>query len=217
MDTALVSATDDWAALRARFTWPAPERYNIAHEVCDRWAAADPERVALIHPGASGEARRYSFGELARLSNKFANVLRGSDVGPGDRVAVLLPQVPETLITHLATYKLGGIMVPLFTLFGEDGLRYRLGDSGVTAVVTDAANLPKVLNIAGDLPDLKHIFCVEGSPGARDFWGAMLAARSEFAPAETTPDTPALIVYTSGTTGPPKGAQTLAAGPGAGA
>lgn len=206
MDTALLSAGGDWAQICARFAWPAPARYNIAHEVCDRWAVADPDRVALIHPSDRGDPRAYSFGELSRLSNKFANVLRGAGVAKGDRVAVLLPQVPETLITHLAGYKLGAIVVPLFTLFGADGLRYRLENSGTRALVTDLANLDKVMEIAPDLPELEHIYCIEGAPGVRDFWGAMLAAQSGFVPEITEPDTPALLVYTSGTTGPPKGA-----------
>lgn len=205
MHSALIQEARDWASLRADFRWPTPATYNIAHEVCDRWAATEPDRPALIHPQLSGPPRTYSFAELSRLSNKLANVFQGDGVGAHDRVAVLLPQVPETLLTHLATYKLGGIIVPLFTLFGADGLRYRLENAAVKAVVTDAANLEKILSIAPELPDLEQIYCVEGSTGARDFWGCMLAARSQFKPVITTPDTPALLVYTSGTTGPPKG------------
>lgn len=206
MKTALLSTAKNWEALCAGFSWPQPEHYNIAHEVCDRWAEWAPDRPAIIHPQLAGEPRIYTFGELRRMSNKLANVLAADGVVAGDRVSVLLPQVPETVLTHLAAYKLGAIMVPLFTLFGEDGLRYRLANSGAKVVVTDAANLGKIMAIAGDLPELQQIYCIEGSAGVRDLWGAMLAARSEFTPVRTGPQTPALIVYTSGTTGPPKGA-----------
>ena len=202
----LIAGPADWDSLRSSFEWPSPDRFNIAHEVCDKWAEASPERVALIHPRDNLPAKHYSFGELSRLSGKLSSVLENSGFGKGDRLAVLLPQVPETVLAHLATSKRGGIVVPLFTLFGEDGLRFRLQNSGAKVIVTDSANLPKILNIAADLPDLEDVFCIDGSTGARDFWGALLAHRTDTVVASTKLETPALLVYTSGTTGPPKGA-----------
>lgn len=201
-----IQAPADWQTLRDQFRWPTPENFNIAEMVCDRWAEVAPDRIALIHPREKTETRRYSFGDLSRLSNKLASAFRTAGLREGDRVAILLPQCPETLLVHLATYKIGGITVPLFTLFGEDGLKYRLRHSGANVVVTDAENLPKLLNIAPDLPDLEEIYCIEGSDGVRDFWGALLATPSEIKPVLTKLETPALLVYTSGTTGPPKGA-----------
>jgi len=174
----LITGPADWDSLRGSFVWPSPDRFNIAHEVCDKWAEASPERVALIHPRENLSTKHYSFGELSRLSGKLSTVLKNSGFGMGDRLAVLLPQVPETVLAHLATYKRGGIVVPLFTLFGEDGLRFRLQNSGAKVIVTDSANLPKILNIAADLPDLEDVFCIDGSMGARDFWGALLAHRT---------------------------------------
>ncbi len=202
----LISGPADWETLRQDFGWPKFDTFNIAQAVCDKWAKSDPNRTALIRPRPGREPRVYSFGELGRTSEKFAAVLSSEDFGFGDRLAVLLPQMPETLIAHLSTYRLGGIVVPLFTLFGEDGLRYRLANSGAKVVVTDSENLPKIIAIAPDLPDLEQVFCIDGSEGVRDFWGALLAQRVGVEPVATEPDTPALLVYTSGTTGPPKGA-----------
>ena len=202
----LIAGAADWGSLRDDFRWPEPEHFNIAQAVCEKWANSDPDRIALIHPRDGREDKSYSFGELSRLSDKFAAVLKSDGFYRGDHLAILLPQAPETVIAHLATYKLAGVVVPLFTLFGEDGLRYRLKDSGAKIVVTDAANLPKVLNIADDLPALEQILCIDGSDGVRDFWGAVLAQKGAIEHEVTGPDTPALLVYTSGTTGPPKGA-----------
>ena len=208
----LIKRPANWDAMRAEFQWPDLAQFNIARAICDDWAAAEPDRTALIHPQANGDARPYSFRELSRLSNKFANVLTAAGAKDGARVAILLPQAPETLLVHLATYKTGGIVVPLFTLFGEDGLRYRLENSGAEVVVTDAANLPKIDAIRADLPELAHVFCIDDAardtPGrvVRDFWAAVFSARDGYSCAETGPDDPALLVYTSGTTGPPKGA-----------
>lgn len=201
-----IKTAADWAQMRADFRWPEPARFNIATAICDGWAQRDPDRIALVHPDAAGTARDYSYRELSRLSNKFANALAGAGLSEGARVAILLPQVPESLLTHLATYKLGGVVVPLFTLFGADGLRYRLQNSGAEAIVTDSANLEKIMEIRADLPELKEIFSIDGDPGVRDFWASTFSARDGFVTAETKPDDPALLVYTSGTTGPPKGA-----------
>lgn len=193
--------------MREGFVWPVPARFNIAEAVCERWARAEPDRRALTLLRPDGETRDYSYVQLSRAANRFANVLKAHGVGRGDRVAVLLPQVPETVLTHLAAYKLGAIAVPLFTLFGEDGLKYRLGDSGAKALVTDKANLPKVLAIRHDLPDLAEVFSIDGvESGIHAFWQELGRAADACETADTGPDDPAFLSYTSGTTGPPKGA-----------
>ncbi len=197
----------DWEALRRGFRWPRRRRFNIAEACCDGWARRAPDRLALLHPGEDGEVREFSYGALARASRRFANVLAEHGVRPGDRVAVLLPQTPEAAITHLAAYRLGAVMVPLFTLFGEDGLSFRLRDSGARALVTDAANLPKIEAIRDDLPELRSVFAIDAAGrGVEKFWREIGRASDAFATAATGPDDPALICYTSGTTGPPKGA-----------
>ncbi len=196
----------DWDALRAGFRWPRQARFNIAEACCDGWARVEPERLALRVVGENGGAD-WSYGRLAAASRRFANALRARGVGRGDRVAVLLPQSSEALIAHLAAYRIGAVAVPLFTLFGEDGLRVRLADSGTAALVTDAADLAKVAEIRGDLPDLATVWSVDGpEAGALGFWQELERGADAGGIAATGPDDPALLVYTSGTTGPPKGA-----------
>jgi acetyl-CoA synthetase len=196
-----------WSALQARFRWPRRTRFNMAEACCDAWARRAPERLALRAVGADGAVRDWRYGELARTARRLANVLAGHGVGRGDRVAVLLPQVAEAALTHLAAYRLGAVVVPLFTPFGEDALAYRLRDSGAKALVTDAANLPKVLAIRDTLPELATIFAIDGrESGVEALWPEIGRARDAAPMAATGPDDPAFISYTSGTTGPPKGA-----------
>ncbi|MFO7481032.1 AMP-binding protein, partial [Oceanibaculum nanhaiense] len=117
----------------AGFRWQVPARYNIGVDICDRH---DPAALALIHEDEDGSVRRYSFGEIAQLSNRLANALLAGGLKPGDRVGILMPQRPETAIAHVACYKAGLIAVPLFTLFGPEALEYRLGNAGCRALVT---------------------------------------------------------------------------------
>ncbi len=126
----------------------------------------------------------------------------------GDRVAILLPQVPETAIAHLAVYRSGAIAVPLFVLFGPDAIEYRLADSGAVALVTDVANWPKVAEIRERLPSLRTAVVVDGDgiDGTLDYGKATAAAAPDFPTVATAAEDPAIIIYTSGTTGPPKGA-----------
>ncbi len=190
---------------RATFRWQIPERYNIAVDACDRHAA-DPARLALIYLDAEGRETRYTFRALRDLSNRLANALSAQGFGRGDRLGILLPQGPETALAHLAAYKLGAIAVPLFTLFGPDALAYRLANSEAAGLVTDLANLPKVLEIRDQLPGLRFVLAVGGGEGALDFWGTLARGADTFTPVDTLAEDPALIIYTSGTTGPPKGA-----------
>ena len=130
----MLPAADTYAALASDFRWQVPERYNIGVDVCDRWAAREPERVALTFVGVDNQARDYSYRDLRDWSNRLANLLRQLGVARGDRVAMLLPQAPETAVGHIAAYKLGAVAVPLFALFGPEALQYRLANSGAKAV-----------------------------------------------------------------------------------
>ena len=175
-------------------------------DVCDRHAE-DPSRLALIVENDDGSIRRYTFRELRARSNQLANVLAAHDLVPGDRVAVLLPQTPETAIAHVAAWKAGLITIPLFTLFGPDALEYRLGDSGAKALITDAAGCERIAELRDRLPNLTLVLCVDGPQDAAiDFYAALGRASERFTPVDTAADDPAVIIYTSGTTGNPKGA-----------
>ncbi|MGD2097160.1 MAG: acyl-CoA synthetase [Desulfobacterales bacterium] len=189
------------------FQWDIPPYYNLGVDICDKWAA-HPDRLALIYENETGQVERYTFADLKRLSNRLANGLKASGIQRGDRFGILLPQCPETAISHVAAYKLGAIAIPLFTLFGTDALEYRLSNSEARGIVTDAANLPKILEIRQNLPLLKVVIVTRGAKAGKvlDFGQLIEKGSADFKPIKTRADDPALIIYTSGTTGPPKGA-----------
>ena len=189
------------------FRWRIPEFYNIGVDICDKWAH-QRYRLALIYEDAKGQVEKFTFWDLKKLSNKLANALRAFGIDRGDRVGILLPQCPETAISHIAVYKIGAIAIPLFTLFGTDALEYRLANSEAKGIITDGANLDKIVAIWGELPRLKTVMVTKGGKGEKviDFWESIGKASPEFKPLKTKADDPALIIYTSGTTGPPKGA-----------
>ena len=189
------------------FQWQIPEFYNIGVDICDKWADGG-KRLALIYEDENGRAARYTFRDLKNLSNKLANGLQAANIGVGDRLGILLPQCPETALSHIATYKVGAVAIPLFTLFGTDALKYRLANSAARAVVTDAANLPKIMEIRDNLPELKTILVTgdQADGPVQGFWDLIEKGSSDFQPVNSRADDPALIIYTSGTTGPPKGA-----------
>ncbi len=194
----------DYDSVIAAFRWQVPARYNIAVDVCDRHAAAGG--TAMIVEDESGRVTRHSFRDLSLRSNRFANALRHLGIGRGDRVAVLLSQGPELAIAHLAAYKLGAIVLPLFALFGPDAIAYRLKDSGAKALVTDGQGLAKAREVEKEL-DAPVILIAVGETGESQNFETLIEHGSDaFDPVDTASDDPALIMYTSGTTGPPKGA-----------
>lgn len=203
----MLQSASNYLDLYQNFSWQIPEHYNIGVDVSDKWAARDPERQALIHIRADGDVETLSFGMLAEQSNRLANTLTSLGVKRGDRIAILLPQAPETALAHIATYKMGAIAVPLFTLFGPEALLYRLQNSGARAIITNAEGLEKIEELRGDLPGLAHVLSIDGPASlALGFHEELDRASGNFEPVKTLADDPALIVYTSGTTGPPKGA-----------
>ena len=203
----MLTPADTYEDVCRLMTWRIPEFYNMGVDVC---ADATPDRIALIVEDEDGTVTRYSFRDIQRLSNRLANVLVASGVQRGDRVGVLLPQSVEAAVAHVAAWKAGAISIPLFTLFGEDALEFRLANSGARAVVTDIGNLGKVEAIRDRLPDLGALVAAgagrANSPALVDFWSALERASETFAPVNTRADDPGVIIYTSGTTGNPKGA-----------
>ncbi len=188
------------------FSWQVPEHYNIGVDICDKWADRDPERLALIATRDGGGENRYSFADLKRLSNRLASLLAASGIARGDRVGLLLPQSVETGFAHIAIYKLGAIALPLALLFGAEGLAYRLRDSGASAIITVPEGLEKITPLRPELPDLHTVLCVNATDADADLYRQMDRQPDRFTPVDTLADDPAVMVYTSGTTGPPKGA-----------
>lgn len=193
----------DWESIRARFQWQIPKHFNIAQVCCDRHAQQNGDAVAIYCESKHAKSSYFSFSQLRRLSNKAANVLCHLGVKKGDRVGIILPQRSETVISHMAIYKLGAIAVPLSVLFGPEAIGYRLNDSETKVVITDSAHLEMLESMSDELKSVQTIVDCDHTTG---FWNLLERASDSFETVKTSAEDPAYLVYTSGTTGPPKGA-----------
>jgi acetyl-CoA synthetase len=206
-------ASFSWAGARALLDGLPSGGLNIAHEAVDRHAAG-PRRshVALRHLGRRGVVRDVTYGELAELTNRFANVLADLGVEPGDTVFTLTGRIPELYVAVLGTFKHRAIAAPLFSAFGPEPIRQRIGRGrGRVLVTTRTLYERKVAPVRHLLPTLRDVLVVDADgalpDGARDL-GRLLAEASPVAAiGPTDPETVALLHFTSGTTGLPKGAQ----------
>ncbi|MDO8490650.1 MAG: acetate--CoA ligase, partial [Dehalococcoidia bacterium] len=203
----------DWAVMEEELGVRQKNEMNLAHLAIDRHAmSARRDKVALFWEGKNGETERYTFGELSRETNKFANVLAGLGVKKGDRVFTYMERLPELYISVFGGLKLGAIVGPLFADFGPDPVRDRLKDSGARVLVTSPALKARIESILPELTDLEHIIVVDrtgahaASGGEIDYRKAMSAASPNFAGIRTGATDYSIMHYTSGTTGKPKGA-----------
>ncbi len=196
----------EWADVLAELGWTGEAGVNVAETVVDRHA--DTDRVAIRWFAKSGSRRELTYRELSEESSRFANLLASIGVGENDRIVGFLPRVPETIIAMLGAFKAGAIYLPVFTGFGPEALQYRISDSGAKAVVTHhtfRSRLPTPLlgaesTITVAAPDGSGLF--SGDIGFQD---ALRGQCEAFVPCQRSRDATAIVLYTSGSTGQPKG------------
>ncbi|HEX8724263.1 MAG TPA: acetate--CoA ligase [Gemmatimonadaceae bacterium] len=216
----------DYEAACAAFSWtdamqgeldglPDGAGLNIAYEAVDRHAAgARAGHVAIRWLGRNGERRTFTYAELAAQTSRFANVLASLGLTKGARVFALADRVPELYVAALGTLKFGGVFCPLFSAFGPEPIRARLTiGGGAVLVTTPALYKRKVAGIRGALPDLRHVLLIAPAgdaaaaiPGTQNLAGMLDRASDRFTIPPTDAEQMALLHFTSGTTGVPKGA-----------
>src|SRR5215212_3527370 len=198
---------DRYDELYRSFRWNVPPRYNIAHACCGQWAA-DRSRFALYWEDESGATAAYSFWDIQVAANRLSNALAGLGVKRGDRVAIILPQRPETAIAYIAIFQMGAIALPLSHLFGPEALEYRINHAGASVAIVEPTTLANLWAVKDKLPQLRHVIGVGGAreSGVHDYEALLAKASANFTALDTAADDPAIIIYTSGTTGAPKGA-----------
>ncbi len=246
----LEQSLDDYRRSVDRFRWDVPEVFNFGRDVLDR-LAADPDRPALLWRSASGGERRLSFADVARESNRFAQLLRSLDVRPGQPVIIMLPRIPEWHIALVGTLKAGALAIPSSTILRPKDIAYRACHSEAVAIVSIDEQADAVDAVRDEMPSVKHyIVCTRdsggpeldstrggraqsgdsqsGSDGSRspsngspsrpdgsrsqsngsrwiDLRTSLEAASDDDSAGHPTrASDPALVYYTSGTTGPPK-------------
>lgn len=196
---------EDYVTTKEAFEWRVPDTFNFGGEVVDYWAE-DKDRLALIWLNDKGEEKRFTFDDIKKRSNQFANLLAEHGIGKGDRVIVMLPRLPEWQIATVACHKVGAVPIPCVTMLTEKDLSYRADHSGARAVITTAENTHKF----GDTFAAR--ISVGEAPGWIDFAQGCDSFSEEFVPVKMSARDPAVLYYTSGSTGMPKGVLHAARG-----
>jgi acetyl-CoA synthetase len=201
---------DAHALLHQGLHWQVPEHFNIAQVCCTRWAGQtdSARRVAIAWEHEDGRRGTLSYAALQVQVDRLSHALVRLGVRAGDRVAIVMPQRPETAVAHMAIYQLGAVAMPLSMLFGPEALAYRLQDSQAALAVVDESAITNLRAARAECPHLHTVVAVGGAAGQGDAdWDSLLARPAgPFEPVATRADDAAVLIYTSGTTGPPKGA-----------
>lgn len=181
------------------FRWEIPATFNFGGDVVDRWAR-ERDGSALIWENAAGEERHYTFSDMARLTNQFANVLHALGIGKGDRVLIMLPRLPEWMISVVGAMKVGAVPIPCIEMLTTRDLAYRIENSGARAIICRSEQVEKF----DQYNALSARIAIGGAPGWHDFHAALAQASADFLPARMASEDPAIMYYTSGSTGHPK-------------
>jgi acetyl-CoA synthetase len=208
MEPTMSAPAKSYDEIVKQHVWNVPERYNIATDVCDKHP---DDKLAMVHEGPDGTVREVRWKEQRELANRFANLAVEHGIGREDVVAMLVPPTPEAAAAFLGTYKAGAILLAMSVLYGEEGIRHRIRDSGARLVVTDEAHRDQIAAAVTGLPGWDADGGKDGLPGSADHTllvltpEALAAASPEFETVDTSCDDPAQLFYTSGTTGLAKG------------
>jgi acetyl-CoA synthetase len=206
----LSSTPDHWDPLHASFRWQVPGDFNIAQVCCRRWASDSrtARRTAIAWEREDGAGGTLSYAELQAQADRLSQALADLGVSRGDRVAVVLPQRPQTAVAHMALYQMGAVAMPLSMLFGPEALGFRLQDSGAVLALADETSIANLRAVRPACPALRAVVAVGAASGQGDAdWDALLeGGHRGFEPVRGRADDAAVLIYTSGTTGPPKGA-----------
>ena len=189
--------------------WNIPETYNMGYDCVDKHMTnpAIKNKVALYWEHENGETRKYTFWEMATLSNRFGNVLRDLGMKKGDRFLIRLPNIPEFQMAFLGGVKIGAVPIPSSVMFKAKEVEYRIQDSSAVMTLTTPEHVKEVEEIRATCPTLKHVIVVgEAKEGQLSFYDLLERASRYLVIEETSPEDMAFFCYTSGTTGMPKGA-----------